>query len=291
MHRRILLFAAIAALLVTACTSTAPRAFTSDRISVTTRGTGRDVILIHGLGGHRDQWSGVAESLDDRYRLHLVQMNGFAGVPAPTAAGETVAAPAAEEIARYITETGLDRPAVIGHSMGGSIGMMLAARHPQLVGRLMVVDMIPFMGQMFGATNSESARPTADQFRTRLLSEPAGEGTLTQMFRTMTTKEEMVPTLLQQARTSDPRTVANSFHELIVADLRPELPRITAPVTVLYVIPPNAPMPPDQYDAMMRAAYAPLPAGRILKIDDSRHFIHWDQPARFLSEVDAFLTR
>jgi pimeloyl-ACP methyl ester carboxylesterase len=70
----------------------------------------------------------------------------------------------AEEIARYITENHLDHPVVVGHSMGGTIGMMLAARHPDLVGKLMVVDMVPFMGAMFGDANAtaESVAATAD---------------------------------------------------------------------------------------------------------------------------------
>ena len=51
-----------------------------------------------------------------------------------------IAAPAAEEIARDIREQGLQKPAVVGHSMGGTIAMMLAARHPDSVGRLMVVS-------------------------------------------------------------------------------------------------------------------------------------------------------
>ena len=49
--------------------------------------------------------------------------------------------------------------------MGGTIGMMLAARHPEAVGRLMVVDMIPFMGVMLGGAGatSQSVAPIADQ--------------------------------------------------------------------------------------------------------------------------------
>jgi pimeloyl-ACP methyl ester carboxylesterase len=54
-------------------------------------------------------------------RYHVVQLNGFAGLPVGGAAQGPVAAPAAEEIARYIREAGLKKPAVIGHSMGGTM--------------------------------------------------------------------------------------------------------------------------------------------------------------------------
>ena len=135
----------LCALVLAACASTPDQSatdFSSSRISVITRGSGPDIILIPGLTGHRDDWGPAIETLDDRYRLHLVQVNGFGGVAAGANADGPVAAPVAEEIARYIREARLNRPAVVGHSMGGTIGMMLAARHPTLVGRLMVVDAV-----------------------------------------------------------------------------------------------------------------------------------------------------
>jgi pimeloyl-ACP methyl ester carboxylesterase len=225
--------------------------------------------------------------------LHLIQVNGFAGVEPGANAEGPVSVPVAEEIARYIREAGLARPAVIGHSMGGTIGMMLAARHPDDVGRLMVVDMMPFMGELFGAAGAtpDGLRGIADQARAQILVAPPGTGFIAQLFEGMTLNTQMQPVLMRLARESDRRTVANAFHELVVTDLRPELSRITARVTVLYVQPPNVQVPPDQFDASMAGLYAGAPNARLVRIDDSRHFIQWDQPARFLAEIDAFMTR
>jgi pimeloyl-ACP methyl ester carboxylesterase len=289
MYRHSVRLPLTAALLLAGCTGAAKRDFVSDRITVVTRGTGPDVLLIPGLTGSREVWAGVADTLDGRYRLHLVQVDGFAGAAPAANSDGPVSAPVAEELARYIQEAGLKRPAVIGHSMGGSIGIMLAARHPDLVGRLMIVDMVPFMGGMFGATTPDSLKAIADRSREGILAAPAGEGMLAQMFQTMTLKEDMKAQLARELRTSDKATVANAFHELIVTDLRPELPRITAPVTVLYVIPPNVTVPPEQFDASMSTLYANLSKARLVRIDNSRHFIHWDQPGRFIAEVDAFM--
>ena len=278
-----------------AASESASAAFTSERISVVTRGNGPDIVLVPGLAAHRDVWTRVADSLDDRYRLHLVQVGGFAGAPAGSNDSGAVAAPVAEEVARYIRERRLERPALIGHSMGASIAMMAAERHQDLVGRLMVVDMMPFLGAMFGptVTNAESARPIADQMRSQVLAAKAGSPSdpLEPMVATMTRDEAMRATLLEYARASDRRTIANAFHEIIMADLRPALPRITVPLTVLYVIPANVPLSPDAFEQAVRQSWANAPAARLVRIDESNHYIQLDQPARFIAEVDALMRR
>jgi pimeloyl-ACP methyl ester carboxylesterase len=298
MTRRSMILVPLAAFSLAACAS-APRdtasvsgpEFSSDRISVVTRGTGPNIILVHGLAAHRDVWRSIAETLDDRYRLHLVQVNGFAGAEPGANADGPVVAPVAEELVRYIREAGLSRPAVIGHSMGGTIAMIMAARHPQSVGRVMVVDMMPFMGAMFGANTAEAARPAADQMRSQMLAAQPGTGMLNEMVATMTRSVTMRTVLQQYARASHPSTLANAFHELIVSDLRPELSRITAPLTIVYVIPQNVPIPADQFESSLRLSYANAPSARFVRIQDSYHYIQVDQPLRLVAEVDAFMRR
>lgn len=282
----------LAALALAACATAGAPQFSSDRITVVTRGSGSDVIFIPGLSSHRDVWADTAAALEGRYRVHLVQVNGFAGFPAAGNAEGPVAAPVAEEIARYIAEQGLERPAVIGHSMGGTMGMMLAARHPSSVGKLMVVDMVPWMGAMFAApgATAESVRPVADNIRAQMLAAPAGDTTMTQqMIAGMIRTESARAQHIEYSRISDRSAVANAFHELIVTDMRPELPNITAPVTVLFVIPPNAPITPEQYEGYTRMSYANLPNARIVKVEESYHFIMIDQRERFIRDVEAFL--
>jgi pimeloyl-ACP methyl ester carboxylesterase len=274
-------------------TAVSTDSFASDRITVETRGDGSDIILIPGLASHRDVWAGAADSLDGRYRLHLVQVKGFAGLAPDANADGPVSAPVAEEIARYIRETDLERPAIIGHSMGGSIAMMLAARHPETVSRVMVVDMPPYLGTMFGppGATAEDVRRTADQFRAQILADSAGSptGTLEKMFPGMTRVDSMRPRLMEGLRGTDRRTAANAFHELIIADLRPELARITVPMSVLYVVPAEAPMPAADFDRAVRQSYAGVPHARVVKVEQSNHFIQFDQPGRFVAEVDTLM--
>jgi pimeloyl-ACP methyl ester carboxylesterase len=265
------------------------------RISVTVEGSGSDVVLIPGLNSSPRVWKEMMAALPG-HRYHLVKVNGFAG-SAPGANVEgPVSKPVADDVARYIeteiTGKKLARPAVIGHSMGGTIGLMLAARHPQDVDRLMVVDMVPFLGALFGpaGTTAESITPTADGILAGMrAAEPEARrkraiGAIDSMVAT----EAMRPGAIEDSLTSTPDVSARAYHELLVTDLRPELVNIKAPLTVLYVATKGF-MTPVQADAVYTAAYAPVKGARLKRIDDSAHFIMWDQPKAFQAEVKSFL--
>ncbi|OYX29164.1 MAG: alpha/beta hydrolase [Caulobacterales bacterium 32-69-10] len=279
--------------------------FASDRIHVRIDGDmdGRDIILIPGLSSSPEIWQGTVDHLTAQdgvgWRVHRIHVQGFAGAPAEAnAQGATptpVAAPVAEEIARYIREQGLIKPAVVGHSMGGTIGLMLAARHPDSVGKLMVVDMIPFMGAMFGppGTTVEAVTPVADQIYAAQANSPreayVAQATtaITGMINTESRREEA----LEDMRDSDQKVSAAAFRELITTDLRPELARITAPTEVLYVKFNDPRMTPQITDAVYQMSYAGLPGVTLKRIDDSAHFIMFDQPQAFYGDLDAFLAR
>ncbi|AYG94754.1 alpha/beta hydrolase [Brevundimonas naejangsanensis] len=271
-------------------------AFASDRLHVCVDGPegAPDLILIPGLSSSPAIWQGTVDHLAGRYRVHRIHVQGFAGAPAQGNATGPVAAPVAEEIARYIREQGLNKPAVVGHSMGGTMGMMLAARHPDLVGKLMVVDMIPFMGAMFGppGTTAESVAPVADQVHAAQATAPRDQylaqakASVTGMINTEAARAGP----LRDVETSDQQVSAAAFRELIATDLRPELSKITAPVEVLYVKFNDARMTDALTDTVYRMSFSTLPGARLKRIDDSAHFIMLDQPTAFHGALDAFLS-
>ena len=283
------------ALILSACEpapGSDPVAFTSDRLSVAARGEGPDIILVHGVGAHADVWSAIADSLDEDFRIHVVQVNGFAGAPAAANADGPVAAPVAEELARYIREQKLDRPGIIGHSMGGTIAMMLAARHPDVPGKIMVLDIPPNMGAVMAppGTPPDSIRALGDQLRAGFLQTPVDSPTvLEQMVPTMTRNDSVRAVLVQHARASHRSTLGNAMHELIVTDLRPELPRIAVPLVVLYVQPVGVPITAEQMDSGMKEAYANAPQARLTRVDDSNHYIMIDQPGRVVAEIRSLM--
>ena len=274
--------------------SAPPAIVAPDRISVRVEGAGPDIILIPGLASSREAWSGLAARLRQSHRLHLVQVAGFAGSPAVSGAGGKVAAPTADAIASYIQRERLKAPVVIGHSLGGEIALMLGARHPDRVGRLMIVDALPFYSLLIDpSATGETAKPGAAAFRDAMLAAPAAqfEAMQTASIARLAKTEAVRPALAKAGMMSDRKTVADATYELMTTDLRPELPRITVPVEVVYAYDPIYGVPASAIDATFRNAYAGTRDVRFRRIDDSFHFVMLDQPEAFTRAVIDFLGR
>jgi pimeloyl-ACP methyl ester carboxylesterase len=269
----------------------APAPFASSRLSVEVVGSGADVILIPGFASSREVWRAEAERLKATHRVHMVQLAGFAGEPWTHGDGPFVQ-PVIDELARYIAEAGLERPAVIGHSMGGMTGLLLAQQHPELVGRLMSVDSLPFFSALFGPqVTAETARPFADQAAAGILAtEPAAyraqQGqTAIGLARDPATRAAMV----EWSMSSDRQAMAAAIREVMTTDLRPGLAAMTTPVWAIYASDVDGGAPAAGADAVWGREYGSLPAVRLIRVDGSRHFIMADQPARFAELVDQFL--
>ena len=264
-------------------------AFASDRLSIEVMGQGPDVILIPGFASSREVWRPMAERLAATHRVHLVQLAGFAGEPWTHGDGAFVQ-PAVDELARYAAT--LNRPAVIGHSMGGLSGVMLAQQHPEAVGRVMSVDSLPFFSAMFGPTaTAEGARLFADQAAAAILgADEAGfrqqqEQTAVGMMRAEAGRAAMV----EWSMASDRRAMASAIREVMTTDVRPGLAAMTTPVWAVYAADANGGSPAAMADAVWGREYAALPGVKLVRVDDSRHFIMTDQPERLGALVDEFL--
>jgi pimeloyl-ACP methyl ester carboxylesterase len=268
-------------------------AFASERITVEVVGSGPDVVLIPGLSSSPDVWRSTIAALPG-YRYHLIHVRGFAGLAPGANATGPVVSPVADEIARYVRDGGLNRPALVGHSLGGTLAMMVATRNPDRVGRLMVVDMFPFIGAMFGGPQAtpDSVRPMAEQIRTNIAT-ATGDARRTQVEQTiagMVRTENMRAAAVDHSLTSDGPTSGQAMYDIITTDLTPDLVRFTGPFRVLYAAPPTMPIAPDMLGIFYRTAYSGAPQAEVELIPDAYHFIMWDEPARFQRELREFLT-
>src|SRR4051812_35150197 len=159
----------------------------------------------------------------------------------------------------------------------------------------MVVDMLPFLGAMFGPPGAtpDAVRPIAEQVRQGIAasSGDARRRQIEQTIATMVRTESLRPEIVAQSLASDPGVSGQGMYDLIVSDPRPDLANIHVPLTVLYVLPAGAPLTPEQIDQFYRLSYAGAPQAVLKRIPDSYHFIMFDQPDAFRRELRAFLAQ
>jgi pimeloyl-ACP methyl ester carboxylesterase len=236
-------------------------------------------------------WDATAKRLEVHYRLHLVQIAGFADSPSRANATGPIIQPTVNALDDYIKSNKLDHPRVIGHSMGGFMGLMLALQHPEDCRKLMIVDSLPFFSVLFGANDVAAATPQAAAMRDMVLNETQDEYAQgeRQYLPSLVKSPEGLKAATQWAITSDKSVVARATYELMTTDLRPKLGEIKTPVTILYPWDPASGFAQADTDRVYQGSFAALPNKTLVRISNSFHFIMLDQPAAFAAQVDSFL--
>jgi pimeloyl-ACP methyl ester carboxylesterase len=245
--------------------------------------------LIPGLASSGETWDSTVAHLRGRYTCHVLTLAGFAGVP-PIA--EPLVPAVRAELARYIAERRLDRPIVIGHSLGGALALSFAAEQPTRVGRIVIVDSLPFLAAIMGDVKTvDDARPMLEGMRKMMAGqtqqqyeEVARSGVQT---RNMVRSDDDHARIVAWGLASDRATVMNAMLDLLATDLRPALPRIAARTLVVATWAGWGDR--DRTIGMFRAQYAGLAGAQLVVSETARHFVMLDEPAWWFGELDRFL--
>ncbi len=110
------------------------------RLRVATRGSGAPIVFLHGLFVDHSTWDGVAASLGDEFRIVAPDLPGFGESEKPPPNRFPYGIDAfTEAVADLYAGLDLGRAVVVGHALGGGVALTLAARHPELVERLVLI--------------------------------------------------------------------------------------------------------------------------------------------------------
>lgn len=104
------------------------------------RGTGAPVVLVHGVGLDLGMWDELVRALDGEFELIRYDMLGHGGTPLP--AGEVGLDRFVEQLGEVLRGEGLNQACVLGYSMGGLVAGSFAARHPDALGRLVLMSTV-----------------------------------------------------------------------------------------------------------------------------------------------------
>jgi pimeloyl-ACP methyl ester carboxylesterase len=254
-------------------------------------GRGNPMILIPGLTSSGEVWASTVERYKANYECHVLTLAGFAGQPA-------VKAPFLEKVridlAAYIREKKMKKPTIVGHSLGGFMALWLASVEPDLVGPLVVVDSLPFLGALNNPNATpETIKPQAEAMRKGMMITQTVEQrrqTQTMILQSMISDPAKVALATEWGVNSDPEAVGQAMYEMFTTDLRPSLSRIKSPTLVI-----GSWAAYQQYttraavEKTFRDQYANLLGYRFVMSEAGKHFVMYDDPKLLFSEMDAFL--
>lgn len=252
---------------------------------------GRPVILIPGLASGAWAWQDMVRELSGDHALYVVTLPGFDGRPAVPNGLEA----ARKGLVELITSRKLDKPVLVGHSMGGTLALAIAEQNPALVGGVVTIEGLP----VFPGTEdtpaqqrlpmAEGMKASAAKVSTAAFAEQQQQYMRTQGVLDMPKADE----LARLSARSDPAAVAQYTADVLALDLRPGLPRITAPVLVV------APYfePDASQDDLTEAAkveyYKSLMTGtpevEVVPVSPARHFAMFDQPRKVADIIRRYL--
>ncbi|MDX1537340.1 alpha/beta hydrolase [Arsukibacterium sp.] len=249
-------------------------------------GQGPAVILIPGVASSGEVWQSTVDALKADYQLHVLTLAGFAGVkPIPMQSwGDGYLAIQQQAILRYISEQQLEKPVIVGHSLGGYLALALAANAPEQIGGAVNVDGLPALGAMF--SQAAASNNTGQQQPQRF--DPMA------MAKSMATAEDWQQRIVSNMMSSDGQTSGRVMGELMRADLRGQLANIRVPVLTLGALQNGAPYStPEQVQQNYENQLADAPAQyhSFAFARDSKHFIMADAPEWLNQQIGRFLSQ
>jgi esterase len=244
-------------------------------------------VFLHGLFGQGRNWTAIAKALSSHARVTLVDLPNHGR--SPWTDHFSYPEMAAQVADLLLGDGGGAAYAVVGHSMGGKVAMTLALRHPELVARLVVVDVSPV--------------PTSEVSHFARYVEGMRSIDLTKLTDRTQAEAQLAPYvpdprirsfLLQNLRRGS--TAGGGWGWQVNLGLLgdhlkemgdwPDLAVTPYPGPALWLAGANSDYVRPEYAQVMRSLF---PRVQLVTIKDAGHWLHTDQPAVFLSVLRRFL--
>ena len=252
-------------------------------------GKGKPVILIPGYSCNGEVWNETVDHLKNNYELHVITIAGFGGVK--PIQNDEILKTVRNEIIQYTKDRKLQKPMLIGHSLGAFMTLWLQSVEPDLFGKSICVDGLPFVSAVGKPETTVELLKNNPQFN---------KAAVIENFKALPTEnyvKNMTKAMLYQVNDSvrakqiaewsfksDRTTLGSTIVEMSTTDLRQEIEKIKAPILVLTSLWGNKEASEKEYGIQ----YAKL-KNKTIKVANAKHFIMYDTPEWFYNEIDLFL--
>ena len=242
------------------------------RVCYEAAGEGPPVLLLHGWGANAAAMRPILDALRPDHSVYALDFAGFGQSdppPEPWGVEEY-----AQMVIAFLDSLGVGRTDVVGHSFGGRVGIKLAAKRPERVKRLVLVDSA---GVPPAQTPGRAALRAGLRAGRAILSVPglgALRGKAEAVARDRLGSEDY--------RSAGP--LRETFVRVVAEDLRPHLPEIQAPTLLIWGE--NDQDTPLADAKMMESS---IPDAGLVVLSGAGHFSYLDRPADFARIIRHFL--
>ncbi len=243
----------------------------------------QSLIFIPGFASSGEVWNETTAKFEKNFTCYTLTMAGFAGVK-PEA--DASFADWEKGIAAYIKDNRIEKPVIIGHSMGGGLALAIAADYPELVGKIVIVDTLPCLAAISdpnfkskenndcSATINRLTSMTDDQFRQMQ----------TQTMPRLLADTSMQETVIGWSMKSDRKIFAKMYCDFSNTDLREKIKNIQSPSLILlesFFI---------NMKPMIEEQYKNLKNTNMQYASKGLHFIMYDDKEWYFSQLTHFLS-
>lgn len=242
----------------------------------------QSIIFIPGFASSGDVWNETKSNYEKDFTCYTLTMAGFASIkPLPNATFRNWET----SIANYIKENKIEKPIIIGHSMGGGLALAIASDYPDLIKKIVVVDALPCLQALSNPSFVSNENPDCSQLVNQITSQTKDQ--FYQMQKNFisslvaeTSKQELV---ISWSVNSDRNTFAKMYCDFTNTDLRQKIENIKCPSLILLE---------DSFKTIKPAIedqYKNLKNANLQYSTKGLHFIMYDDKEWYLNQLNNFL--
>lgn len=254
--------------------------FSQTAFKVDVKGKGAPVLLFPGFGCTGEVWNETVAELSKNYECHIFTFAGFGNVPPIEGPWLSTIK---NQVVSYVKTKKLKKATLMGHSLGGTLSLWLAADETNLFKKVILVDALPasaalmipnYKGEVIPYDNPQSKMMLG-------MDQKAFNAMNSQATSYMCLNKEKQKTINEWMSVADRKTYVYGYIDMLNLDLRKEIAKIKIPVVILAATNPDLATVQNTY----KAQYENLPSVKIYYAANSAHFVMYDQPEWFMEKV------
>lgn len=240
------------------------------------------IIFIPGFASSGAVWDETKAVFEKDFTCYTLTMAGFAGVKSqPNPSFENWK----NEIANYIKNNKIEKPILIGHSMGGGLALAIAADYPDLIGKIVVVDALPCLAALSDPSfkSKENNDCSAMVKQMTAMNETQFYDMQKQTMPRLLADTSKLEMVVDWSVKSDRVTFAQMYCDFFNIDLREKIAAIKCPSLILL----------ESYFINLKPAiegqYKNLKTAHFQYAGKGMHFIMYDDKEWYLGQLNNFL--